>query len=262
MYCQISNGSTIEIDKLTLKNLRFNVESGGQVQVLGKLLFEENIGTSDILSIYCSGGESIIEITGEMSFKDCQNAGALRVDIVNNGIAILNKLTFQNCVHEQWQSKGGGMYASITTGGQLTLTQSALFKNCSSLSNGAGLGGGMYIYVGNSNCLVQIIGEMTFENCSSLGQGGGLFCSSLGQVYLNKMTFINCSGSTGGGMSLAGTAILQGEVTFTDCNSTQIGSGGGGGLYLTPDHGRLLIITGKLTFERCSSMFYGGGLYI
>lgn len=49
-----------------------------------------------------------------MKFKDCLNKGALIIGLANYGTAVLNKLSFQNCINDPY---GGGMQIYINSGG-------------------------------------------------------------------------------------------------------------------------------------------------
>ncbi|KAA6378195.1 MAG: hypothetical protein EZS28_026278 [Streblomastix strix] len=221
--------------------------SGSSTYRLGGAIYAELESEGNIFEVK---GETIIQNYFVYAYDGIFMGGnGILFDVVGQGSEILieGDILFYN-LRSTWSGdQGGALYFSALFG-QTILISKTTFQICSSSLGGAII------------AVVEQEGEyMTFEDCSGIDEGGGFYCSSQGQVYLNKMTFNNCSCRTGGGMWISYKATLQGEVTFSDCSTTQIdGSGGGISIICNND----ITITGKMTFLRCQSVNRGGGLYI
>ncbi|KAA6375571.1 MAG: hypothetical protein EZS28_028902, partial [Streblomastix strix] len=147
---------------------------------------------------------------------------------------------------------GGGIFASIYTGGKLTIDGQCNFTECKS-----DYGGGFLAHVAGRNSLLTLEDGIQFESCTSRYlNGGGAYLDISDQATSLR---------EGGGMNVR----IQNEnsilelvgVLFENC-STFGSQCYGGGLYVVVNTNTSLLISGMSLFNNCSSDYIGGGCYV
>ncbi|KAA6372680.1 MAG: hypothetical protein EZS28_031793, partial [Streblomastix strix] len=220
--------------------------------------------------------------------KTSGNGGCMELYIRNRGKASINNCSFTYC---DVLDEGGAIYASISTGGKLTIDGMCSFSGCFSYNAN---GGGIYVEIDGETSKFILEDWIIFYNCSA-EVGGALFIqsSNAAVVTLGQSLFLDClSGFDGGAIYInlyGGTSYIQieGDITFRNCSSIQ---GYGGGMYMnvqndfeiTTSHtvlfdncssvtaqlflvtdyiGIVIRITGDIQFKQCYSSIAGGGIH-
>ncbi|KAA6387624.1 MAG: hypothetical protein EZS28_016851 [Streblomastix strix] len=182
--------------------LHCNIRAGTQMTITGKILFDKchksGTGGGQYLSI--SGAETKISFSDGIEYNQCNasSGGGLYAAILNNAIVQINNVSFRKCSSS---GDGGGLCATIQSGGQLILNKSCEFYQCEANENG----GGIYIYIYIKEQCSFIIRDALIHDCKALnntdqyflysysGFGGGLFIESTGD-YVPSTNLIDLHG--------------------------------------------------------------------
>lgn len=169
----------------------------------------------------------------------------------NTGIANIHNSTILN---NTANSDGGG----ISTRGLLTLENSQLDNN-DAVSNGGG------IFVGSgSGQTVTITGSDVLNNFAG-NSGGGLFYTenpsgvAVNELNVTTSTFDNNEADEGGGIYAARTTVNITRSTISNNDATNIGLGGGGGVYFNSVS---VVDISNSTISGNYARQDGGGVYI
>ncbi|KAA6379162.1 MAG: hypothetical protein EZS28_025311, partial [Streblomastix strix] len=170
-------------------------EDDGQLSISSSILFNncksiniDNNGYGGGFYLQSNGSESSILITGQIKFENCSSylGGGMYIRIYNQSTAKINNTSFKDCSGE----KGGGIYFSINEGGQISIKDQCLFRECKSISNN---GGGIYSYIYDGTINIQ---DTTFDICTCTQPGnGGALCliqESSSIIFIINSSFINC----------------------------------------------------------------------
>jgi len=173
--------------------------SGATIRLLSTLTISKNV-TIDGSSLV-----SQVIISGDANNSGTNNAGDVRVMIVNSGITLnLNNVTvergYANTSVAPGATEGGGIY---TNAGTINITNSTLRSNYSPVDGGA-------IFVYNGNLTVK---NSTFSGNTSNGWGGALYAMG-GSYTVSNSTF---SGNTtvAGGTSAGAILGRVGGIATT-----------------------------------------------
>ncbi|KAA6394018.1 MAG: hypothetical protein EZS28_010455, partial [Streblomastix strix] len=235
LYLSLDNSSSFVITNSNLFTGCSASESGGGLYANvkdpdSKLIIEDNSYFFECISSNGQGGAGYIEGSNFSSI-------------------IISKAKIENCNSIQ----GGGIYCDIKTGTQLLVTNSSLFKGCTSSYQG----GGFYTIIDGSDSKLNISGFTLFDICSATesiagpnGQGGGSYLkiTNNASFELNKVTYRDCSAFEGGGMygeiDNANRFVITSSNQFISCSSTERG----GAMYLNfPNNSTYNFIIGSLT---------------
>ncbi|KAA6389798.1 MAG: hypothetical protein EZS28_014675 [Streblomastix strix] len=195
-----------------------------------KIFIEDNSRFFECKSILGQGGGAYIDATLQTSIE-------------------ISRAQFDSCE----SSIGGGIFCSVLTGAQLSVTNSSLFYGCKASNQG----GGLYTICDDTNSKLNISGFTQFDLCQTTGpiagpngQGGGSYLkiTNNASFELNKVTYKDCSAFEGGGMygeiENANRFIITSSNQFISCNSIERG----GAMYLNfPNNSSYNFIVGSLT---------------
>ncbi|KAA6320061.1 MAG: hypothetical protein EZS28_054738, partial [Streblomastix strix] len=211
LYVSLDNSSSLAITNSNLfSGCTTSSGSGGGFYANvkdpdSKLIIEDNSYFFECISSNGQGGAGYIEGSNFSSIE-------------------INKAKIENCNSIQ----GGGIYCDIKTGSQLQVTNSSLFKGCTSSQQG----GGFYAIIDGADSKLNISGFTLFDSClatSQTGQGGGSYLkvSNNASFELNKVTYKGCSAIEGGGIygeiDNANRFIITSSNQFISCNSKERG---------------------------------------
>ena len=142
-------------------------------------------------------------------------------------------------IQHGWSNEGGGLRVaggsievkdcqfnschSIFGGGLCLLQGTLRLTNCEVHHCSATFGGGIAVITGDAH-----LANTTVSNCTAEASGGGGWCDNAGWVKANGCTWVNCSASQGGALSIQGQLRLERSLVHS-CQS----EGHGGGLQLT-----------------------------
>lgn len=232
-YCQ--GGGLITAGSLTLTGTHFLTNTaflgGGAVAVgaatLNGGLFQGNTLTSEICDEgQCPAGGGLYA-QATLALTDTQflsNAAGLGGGAFADKAATLNSGLFQGntaliyCEEDDSLCGGGGLYARNT----LTLTGTQF------LTNAGAIGGGAVVVMAASLNGGFFQGNTTSNECETdpCG-GGGLY--AMGDLALADTRFVGNSAMMGGGATVAGSAILNGGLFYS--NRTHSDGSLGGGIF-------------------------------
>ncbi|KAA6383164.1 MAG: hypothetical protein EZS28_021309 [Streblomastix strix] len=212
--------------------------------------------------VYLYGRNQVKQIFDGTKFTNCEayyDGGGLnaRIDSQNSVLELIN-ITFENCNVIGDNSKGGGLYLVVNTNISLLISETCLFKNCSS----GFVGGGCSMICEGSEIQIQITGKLEFENCSSKSGGGmRININNQATVDINQISFKDCLAQSGGGLyadiKYGGKLTINGICSFLNCESLN-----GGGIYSYIISDGQLIIMNQCIFTECESKSgSGGGIY-
>ncbi|KAA6394759.1 MAG: hypothetical protein EZS28_009714 [Streblomastix strix] len=205
---------------------------------------------------YVNGSTQMNQKFNGTQFISCEagyQGGGMHSRVFENSIQELIKVIFENC---QSSNGGGGIYVDISSGSQLLISETCLFKNCSSIL----YGGGCYSICQNYGSQIQINGQIQFDNCSSNRSGGGIFFDVKDQVKvdINYISFKDCSAEYGGGLCVTisdeGLFSIRGISSFLNCYAEI-----GGGIYSNIFSGGQLSIKDQCIFAECKTTSRSGG---
>ncbi|KAA6381389.1 MAG: hypothetical protein EZS28_023084, partial [Streblomastix strix] len=238
-------------------NSKIQINTGGQFNITGSAHFEWITFTMQ---------SGVSNVDGGIINANLSTGGALYLRASNQAQAILSGTNFYNCSSI---FSGGGLFIVLYESVQLTISGTCLFYNCSNTNSS---GGGCFIQTSlNSNCTINITGELQFDQCKA-NEAGGMFLVDFGKgnTEINNLTFKDCNvkNSAGGGLQITimsdAQVTITGKCTFLNCQciGTSLITGGGGGLNLRVNgSGSIINFTGKFEFDQCKAN-YGGGIYI
>ncbi|KAA6395005.1 MAG: hypothetical protein EZS28_009472, partial [Streblomastix strix] len=233
----------------------------GKVTINGTCIIsncQSTSGNGGGIYSYIYNTNSKYVISGQIEIKDCSSSsqgGGLWTE-AHYGQQVLEGVNISGCSSQI----GGAIYAQILLKVIFTINGSSSISNCNSTS---GSGGGIYLYMSESDCLSNIYGLTEIKNCSSSSQGGGIFAElHNGDFVLTGVSIIDCQSTEGGGiyqiLKSYGILTINGSSLIENCNST---SGSGGGIYIyNQDTQSKCIISGSLTIKDCNSQTIGGGI--
>ncbi|KAA6360473.1 MAG: hypothetical protein EZS28_044000, partial [Streblomastix strix] len=181
-----------------------------------------------------------------------QNGGAINAQLTQ----LLSNLQINTCLFFGCKalSNGGTLNLFINYPKEITLGN-ILFNQSESQNEG----GAFWCSI-NNGAKLTIQGGLDFQDCKTLsdsGYGGALYASINGEnsqlIFQYFVTFLRCSGQTGGGMFLrtlsGGNFTITRQWTFTNCSS----STSGGCIYLETNNGTVNFNpTEHIVMENCT----------
>ncbi|KAA6388031.1 MAG: hypothetical protein EZS28_016442, partial [Streblomastix strix] len=233
------------------------------VSIINKVQFNYcNANNGGGIYILVNQYNEMKQIFNGTQFTNCeaqQQGGGMYMSLQQvNSILELIDLSFENCHVLGDFSGGGGIFVQIFEHALLLMSETCLFKNCSS----GFMGGGYCMICEETESNIQITGYLEFENCSSKS-GGGMFVyiDEQATVNINQISFKDCSAQSGGGLMTdiknRGKFSISGISSFLNCESLN-----GGGIYSNIDSQGQLIIINQSIFTECKSISgSGGGIY-
>ncbi|KAA6397894.1 MAG: hypothetical protein EZS28_006581 [Streblomastix strix] len=262
-----SNGTTQS--EIQLLNDGYFSISGNTLFQYIKFTIQDGVSNLNGRAIYASFTQSsrILEIAScsFVGFQTNGNGGAIFIEFISVGEALLRNLQFSQCRSNQYRDSGGGIYFSNLNQGE-TIFRYLSFNQCQAYNSG----GALFAHL-ESGGKLTISGSCLFTDCNTAtdyyGTGGGIYASINGEnsqlIIEDSMQFERCSGLIGGGMCVdisdLGKFNMTGSGTFIECNSTQYG----GGCYIRANQSNYeILLLGNIQFERCATEISGGGLYI
>ncbi|KAA6319435.1 MAG: hypothetical protein EZS28_054817, partial [Streblomastix strix] len=182
MQCKYA-GQVI-INEMSFSNCNCTNDGGGggfyssldleaQMTITGKIRVDNchgnNSGGGQYL--YVNGYGSIVNITGELEYKQCQSdsGGGLYANILNWAIVEINKASFTDCSCKKY---GGGIFVNNSGTGQFIVSGLASILNC----NSSLFGGGIYLEIYDSIVNFKPTEQILIENSTCDGSGGGIYC--------------------------------------------------------------------------------------
>ncbi|KAA6357495.1 MAG: hypothetical protein EZS28_046978, partial [Streblomastix strix] len=231
--------------------------------VFDKCSVKNGFGGAIFSRIINSGGVAFIN----SYFVDCEafNGGCIYTEINSNGILTIDGVTsFTRCIGtvEQEHCFAGGIYAILNSGGIMNIFGQCTFTQCS-----ASVSGAIYARISDSS-IFQIDGAITFTECNASSSAGGIYAlvydANSKFILRGQSIFDTCTADFRVGGIFAsinnGAQIeISANILFKNCSSTALTAGG-----LQIDISQTtsnILLTGELTFENCSSQFYGGGFH-
>jgi hypothetical protein len=204
-------------------------------------VYDEQYGDFDIRRpMTILGHDSIIDAAGLGRVFDIRvNSGTVDLEHLTvqngathyfgNGIYAQGGMTlvlnYVNIDSNQGASEGGGLYADLTSGGQLSMTGGEVWNNTANgFANDGGKGGGVYVtggqvsIEGSSFRENQVIGQDATEDGAEgrFAWGGGLYANDVRQLTLDNASFRDnyAYGGRGGPNSGHGGSAFGGAVYF------------------------------------------------
>ncbi|KAA6402816.1 MAG: hypothetical protein EZS28_001656 [Streblomastix strix] len=229
----VEDRSTVEINKASFIDclsgyagggLFLQARTGGQFTITGTASFTDCNSSSVGGGIYLETNNGTVNFnpTEQILIDNCnslQDGGGIYCWINNQGQVQINNIKFSRCK----SLSGGGIYASIQSGGQLILDKSCELYQCKSNGNG----GGIYINIDFSTQCSFLIKDAFIHDCKALinnslsysqtGFGGGLFLGGSGDyspisklIDLHGMNITNNSADKyGQSLFVAMTKIVE-----------------------------------------------------
>ncbi|KAA6398520.1 MAG: hypothetical protein EZS28_005958 [Streblomastix strix] len=205
-----------------------------------------------------------IDIT---AYKDSESRGgaAICARLEQNSQLEINGETEFNSCQMKTEGFGGAFCAQMIYGGLMIIDGECSFIKCTTIVGALSHGGGLYVDLQGEYSYVQLNGNITFDSCESTGSGGGLYASIyIGQSLIISETcqFTKCkSEKSGGGMFAYQSGMdclveISGEVSFNECSALIRG----GGIYFESYNDPSIVIS-KVVCQRCSASL-GGGIFI
>ncbi|KAA6378650.1 MAG: hypothetical protein EZS28_025823, partial [Streblomastix strix] len=196
--------------------------------------------------------------------------GAIYADLSLGGILqIEQSIKFSNCQTSGTNQDlhGGAIYANVGASGQVLISAFCEFTNCKCAQ---GSGGAIYALLNGSSSKLEIKDNVKFTNCSCSREGGAICIPDSNvssNINLNKIMIKDCTASAGGGIwvriNAGAIATLANYSSFTNCSSSSTTASGGGGLYsVVNGAGSKLTISDNIEFNKCTSKYHGGAVYI
>ncbi|KAA6392153.1 MAG: hypothetical protein EZS28_012320 [Streblomastix strix] len=231
---------------------------------------------SGIYTQVLSGGT--LTIDGTCPFVCCKarlDLGASFYSTVsgtNSKLILKDDIQFEGFMKDQDENKqtqfgqASGAYIELSNDGIIEINKITL-NDCKGIN-----GGGMQI--NSLSAQKQTFNGTQFTNCVADQNGGGLYCIiNSGEIEMNEIIMIECSGLNGGGIyssiDQSGQLTIKDSCLFTSCSST---SGNGGGIYIDIDFSQQCKISVQSsTFDQCLALNpqisnihkgFGSGIFI
>ncbi|KAA6367915.1 MAG: hypothetical protein EZS28_036558, partial [Streblomastix strix] len=183
----------------------------------------------------CHSPNGIVIIKDQCEFIKCiknnLSGGGIYIRTNNGMESTISNASFNLCK----SPIGGGIYATISAGGKLTINGQCTFTECEQISNGRGSGIAAEITGASSQLILE--DNINFYTCKN--------------YYVGTIHAIVSNGAQ---------MIISSDSLYQTCSS-QYGSSGG--MYVQCyDSQSKTQITGVQTFDHCTSYLYGGGAYL
>ncbi len=250
----ISNGTNVTIDDLTIRNGSTTGDGGG-IRNRGTLTLQNSTITQNTSN---TDGGGIYNRYASLTVESCTiiqnttNENPIGVDNEGGGIfADATFLTVRNStIAENTATKlGGGIYHYGNTGTSTTAT--ITIENTNFSQNSAALGGGLYSLFDQ----VQITNSAFSQNTAS-SSGGGVYVylaiNDPKQLAIDGSTFSGNIAEYGGGLRSLASTVNVSNSTFSENTGNQRG----GAIY---SEAGFLTLTDSTLSQNSSSV--GGGIY-
>lgn len=181
--------------------------------------------------------------TGTVLALSAPNVAA---DLLLHGVTLRNGLRTTG-------SGGGGLYAAVGSGGQVTVTANQILAN--EATNSSYSGGGVYV---DSDYGDVTLTHNLIQDNSSYSSGGGVSVSSYGAVTLTHNQIQDNNSYSGGGVYVYSN---EGDVTLITHNLFQDNTAQqGGGLYVHRYYGLISLVNNSFHGNEANTS--GGGAYL
>jgi len=222
---RVESASTVFVSDLTVYRGYSTGSGGGLYSVAGSTLIATDVTVSDAVAEYSGagayvGGFSFLELHGvTIDGGDAKTAGGGGIGSANGATIIVDETTISNCVASHVDGKGGAILM-VTTGTNLTITESVFS------GNDAGYQGGAF-YLNDSTGNVSIDGSTFIENgTGGVTQDGGAIFVWMSALPISNSLFVgNHATGYGGAIADFGATI---DIVSTTITSNQAGTYGGG----------------------------------